>query len=641
MADDLFATKAPLRIITGPAGTGKTEALVRRAAELVAGGAAASSVALFAATPAACDALGVRLAAAFADAGLPSTPDALPHVLTAFEYEMALLSLPEARHALNREPRVMLRFEENIFMEDMKTSGVQPKRLGDMLRFLYRSSCDLEHMTRDWFFNDEEEKVFGLLGQLQDYYGCYVRQMVPYYALRFAKDFPKVTAGHGFAHVLADDFQLLTKASQCLLALAARQSLTVAADPQAACTALEDYPYPAGVEELAAANEGCERVTLAASYAAAGVREALNELLADEALAGKPLLEAATAAGAAALAEGAVAPVTCAFAEPQNELEGVAAMVQSLRKLGFADADIAVTAPKSLWESNLAKALRAAGIPVAAMHRPNVSGDVRTLETSFEGRVVTLLRLLADPSNQLALRCWCGFGDYLANSTIFTDMAKARVHLAIGTTDIQMTAGENALFAQQRERVLSALAQARELLPQLVGLGGEALVRAAAAAVAPDAELPPRFLRAFGTLSQDMDAEAVLASLERNVFLPHFVGNGVNLGLTCDFAGLRPRAVIASGMVNGLTPESRYFDPTSVERDKRPAMLAKEAAKAYAAAGRAQESLRFTYFTSVGLVEAEHMRLKVERVRLLNGRRMCEVHPSETIRALTGVRFND
>ena len=638
MTEDLFATKARASIVTGPAGTGKTQALVRRAVELVAGGAAPGTIALFAATPAACDALRARLAAAFSDAGLPAESAALPHILTAFEYEMALLSLPDARHALNREPRIMLRFEENIFMEDMKTSGVQPKRLGDMLRFLYRSSCDLEHMTREWFFNSEEEKVFGLLGQLQDYYGCYVRQLVPYYALRFAKDFPKVLAGHSFAHVLADDFQLLTKASQCLLVRAARESLTVAADPLAACTALEDYPFAGGVEELVRANPACERVALTASYAAADVREALNALLADEPLGGRALL---AAAGGEAPADGTISPVTCAFAEPQNELEGVAAIVQSLAKQGFAFDDVAVAAPKPLWEGNLARALRAAGVPVAAMQRPNISGDVRTLETSFEGRVVTLLRLLADPTNQLALRCWCGFGDYLANSTIFTDMAKAQVHLGLGTTDIQMTAGENALFAQQRDRVLGALSQARELLPQLVGLGGEALVRGAAALIAPDAELSPHFLRAFGTLTDDMDAEAVLASLERNVFLPHFVGGGVKLGLTCDFAGLRPRAVILSGMANGFTPESRYFDPTSVERDKRPAMLAKEAAKTYAAAGRADELLRFTYFTSVGLVEAEHMRLKVERVRLLNGRRMCEIHPAETIRALTGVRFND
>ena len=636
MATNPFATKAHVTVIEGQAGTGKTETLVRRAVELVADGADPAQIAVFAATPAACEVLAARLAAAFSDAGLPAT---LPPVLTAFECEMALLSLPEARHALNREPRVMLRFEENIFMEDMKTSGVQPKRLGDMLRFLYRSSCDLEHFTRDWFFNSEEEKVFGLLGQLQDYYGCYVRQLVPYYAFRFAKDFGAVAAGRGFAHVLADDYQLLTKASQCLLALLARETLTVTSDPLAAYTALEDYPYAAGAADLAAANAGCERVQLDASYASAEVRGALNELLADEPLGGTPLVAADDAAGDAA--DAAIAPVTCGFAEPENELDGVAAIVQSLRKLGFADGDIAVAAPKTLWETNLAKALRAAGVPMAGMHRPNVSGDVRTLETSFEGRVVTLLRLLADPSNQLALRCWCGFGDYLANSALFTDMAKAQVHLAIGTTDIQMTSGENALFTQQRDRVLAALTQARGLLPQLADLKGEALVRKAAAVLDADAQLSPRFLRAFGKLADDMDAEAMLASLERNVFLPRFVGNGVKLGLTCDFAGLRPRAVILSGMVNGFTPESRYFDPTTVERDKRPAMLAKEAAKTYAAAGRAGEVLRFTYFTSAGLVESEHMRLKVERVRLLNGRRMCEIHPSETIRELTGVRFND
>ena len=631
MAVNPFATNARVRIVSGRAGTGKTEALLRRAVELVTDGADSASVVLFAATPSAAEALVRRLAAAFAAVGLQA---ALPRVLTAFECEMALLSLPEARHALNREPRIMLRFEENIFMEDMKTSGVQPGRLGGMLKFLYRSFSDLEHMTKDWFYNTDEEKVFRLLESLQDYYGCYVRQLVPFYAHRFAQDFAGVAATHAFAHVLVDDYHLLTKASQSLLGLLARETLTVAVDPAAAYTAFEDYPYAAGGDDLAAANEGCERVELTAGFAAPEVEETVLALLSDEALGGPK-------AGEEAAEAAKKSPVTCAFAQPQQELEGVATLVRDLHAAGFAYGDIAVACPKPVWEGNVAKALRAAHIPVAGMHRANVSGDVRTLETSFEGRVVTLLRLAADPANQLALRCWCGFGDYLANSALFCDMAKAHVHLALGTTDIQMTAGENALFAQQRDRVLAALEEARRLLPQLAEARGDALVRAAAALIDPEAELSPRFLRAFGTLTNDMDAEAVLASLERTVFVPRFTGAGVRLGLTCDFAGLRPRAMVVCGMVNGLTPESRYFDPTVVERDKRPAMLAKEAAKTYAAAGRANEVLRFTYFTAAGLVEAGQLRLKVERVRLLDGVRTCEVHPSETIRALTGVRFND
>ena len=93
--------------------------------------------------------------------------------------------------------------------------------------------------------------------------------------------------------------------------------------------------------------------------------------------------------------------------------------------------------------------------------------------------------------------------------------------------------------------------------------------------------------------------------------------------------------------MNGLTLPRRYFDPAQLERDKRPALLASEMAKTYACAGKATSALLLTYFAEAPLATAESLKLKVHRVRLREGERVCEVHPSETIRAITGVSYHD
>lgn len=634
--DTPHRTAAQVCRIIGAAATGKTEELMCRISGLLSSGVAPEAIGVFAATPDACAALHTRLVDA-AD-GAP-----VPLVRTALDFQLELLGLPEARHAVGCEPHVMLRFEENIFLEDMKVCGVQPKRLAGMIRFLERSACDLEKMESAWFYNTEEENAFHQLENLQRYYQAYTRQMVPSFAYRFAVDFPVAAGKLAFSHVFIDDYQLLSRASQCLLGLMARETLTVAGDPLARVAVFEEFPYPDGLEELAADNAGCVRVDLSASHAAPAVARAMDVLMADEALAGEGAVAVAPAGtedtSETGAADGAFALL--AFDDPGAELDGVAAKVAGLVAEGIPADQIAVACPKPVWERNTAKALRAVGVPVAGMHRPNVSGDVRSLDASFEARIVTLLKLAANPADRLALRCWCGFGDYLANSALFTGMAKAGVHVALDTAMISTTGEEDALFLQQRDRILASLEEARTLLPQLEGLAGLPLIAAAAKLVSRSQELKPGFLRAFGKVTPDMDASALVAALEQNVQFPRFAGEGVRVALTCDFCGLRPQVMVMDGMVNGMTPAQEYFDPTQVERDKRPAQLAHEAAKVYVAAGKADRRLLVSYFTSAPLVESEHLRLKVERVRFIDGMRRAEIRPSETVRAWTGVRFND
>ncbi len=198
------------------------------------------------------------------------------------------------------------------------------------------------------------------------------------------------------------------------------------------------------------------------------------------------------------------------------------------------------------------------------------------------------------------------------------------------------------LLAQEAEKADAALERAREIGGRLASVRGTALFRSACQAVGlGEAEVPTGIAQAVSEAGDDADAAALCRVIEGACTAATFDETGVRIGLPEDFIGQNLDAMVMAGLVNGLTLPRRYFDAAQMERDKRPALLAAEMAKTYLCAGKAKTSLRFTYFSEAPLATAESLQLKIHRVRLRDGERICEVRPSETIRAITGVYYHD
>ena len=363
------------------------------------------------------------------------------------------------------------------------------------------------------------------------------------------------------------------------------------------------------------------------------VTDAVNLLAADEALDARPIPCACTDQGGCE---------AMAFERPESELKGVVSLVSHHLSCGARPQGIAVAAATRQWAARIAQALQAEGIAASPLSRPSLGGDMRHTDTCRAARAFTLLRLAADPEDPLALRSWCGFGDYLAQSALANAVASGDAALSLRAGVAFADAPESALLRQQAASATTALAEAAEIVDRLSGLRGSALIDAAIVAVGADDDQGAALLRAAAKdAGEQATASALCGAVQDRVLSPSFVGDGVRVGLPEDFAGQTACVVIMAGLVNGLVLPRRYFDPAQMERDKRPAMLAAEMAKTYACAGKAASTLLFTYFTEAPLAEAESLQLKIHRVRLREGERVCEVHPSETIRAITGVSYHD
>ncbi|NHM14958.1 UvrD-helicase domain-containing protein [Xiamenia xianingshaonis] len=605
--------------IVGAPGCGKTEHLVRRIADLLEAGVDPASVLAVCATPTAALAFARRLAAT----GAPHA-DAVA-ATTARALALRVLALPEAEAFTGRRARLLVAFEESFLMEDMKVSGLRPRRLHEMLKFFYRSWTEMADDDPAWLLAGEETEVHTLLKENLAYCQGMLEPEAANLAVRFLRTAPD--AAPRYAHVLVDDYQDLSRASQLLAEAVATESITVAGCEGACVEVFDSYPYAKGLEEFLERFPEADARELDACCHSAAVRTALARLSSDDALAAAHMRTTGEAPA------GTVEALACDDAPA--EFSAVADRVVAALDAGATPESIVVATPNALWTRTLARALDERGVATAALpHTQPVKGDVRDFARSETARMVTLLNLVADPTDAVAWRCWCGFGDHLTNSAAFAAMRESSASAGI-TGDVAALArlaadpspSKQAFVGAQR--VAEAYDQAQTLVPQLAGLEGEALLDAIAAAVTGRDEAAPAVLRGLCLAADDVDAPSMAARARTRTLDPAIDARSAVALVPFDQAvGLSPDVLIVAGLVNGFVPVREYFDLAEMPLDKQERTHATNLRRMYALAGKAGRDLVLSYFTSADLETAGRLKLKIDRIRLKGGQRICAISRS-------------
>ena len=677
-------------LIEGGVGCGKTTALVARVAALLEDGAAPENMLMLAATPDAARVLGARLTEAVGERG-----NAI-EVTCARDVALGLLASEKGRAFSGRAGRLVTPLELGFIMEDMKTSGLKQRRLREMLKFFYRNWTELAGDAEDddgWLVPGEEADVHALLKNVLHFTGGILEPEAAAMAVRFLLACPEVLASAQRTHVLVDDYQMHSRASQHLANLLARDSVIVAADPAAVVEVFDSYPYGEGIGEFTQANEGCERIVLNESHACAAAARAASRLRALLDAGAAPLGDAGAESEAPSPSQSASsatsgttatptvpdrAAIAASFTaleatDPAAEMASVADAVQTALEAGADPSSIYVLAFHPAWERRVARALEARGIATATPVRGRVAaGDYRDLDRCAPARLLTALALVTDAHDALAWRAWCGFGDYLANSAVFADMraeADARGKGFIAMLDeVAAAAPEEGFPGTGIGRVLDAYCTGRTLIEQAQGLEGDELISALADALDLPAEERERTMRLVGALtapepepdapvagasfgaaasalhSSDTttptpsdaaiaapsDARALVARARRRMNAPVFENaeGCVRVGDSAHLTGLSPATLVLCGFVNGFFPARDFFDATVTTPDKQKLVRATDTRRLYAAAGKATQRLAASWFTSIGLVEAETLKLEIGRVKLRRGERIAVTTPS-------------
>ena len=518
--------------ILGKVASGKTEALVHRVVEYLSGQLSGKSVLVLAASPDAAEKLKRHLAAAL-DIPANTLGEQGVRVSTPRAIALEVLGNPKAQAACGRKPRLLLPFEENILLEDVKASGLRPKRLREMLKFFYRSWTELADDEPSWLVSEEEVQVHSLLKECLAFTGGILPNELSNLAVKWLRTDETARKAASYDLVLVDDYQLLSLASQVLAGLLAREGLVVTGDMQATSEVFEEYPYAAGLIEFAQA-DGVQTVQLDACWNSTAVQACCENLIGAaqtheqesrdlagtgengereaRAFAGANNESAQTSVtsqagySAAAVVEASAhaayaetAPVenparnarALSFPTAEAEIAHVAQHIADAIKKGAQPSDFYLAVPNGVWAKSLNRSLEARGISTA--QRPSarmLSGDSRDLRRCKTSRLVTLLALAADPHDMLAWRSWCGFGDWLTHNPGFAALRRYAAQQGLAPYDALATvAADNpcrealgeldAAEQASLERISQAFKTGQAALMQLEGLVGRQLIDAA------------------------------------------------------------------------------------------------------------------------------------------------------------------
>lgn len=670
--------------ILGKVASGKTEALVHRAVEYLSGQSNGKNVLVLAASPDAAEALKGHLAAA-SDIPVNTLDKRGVRVSVPRAIALEVLSDPKAQAACGRKPRLLLPFEENILLEDVKASGLRPKRLREMLKFFYRSWTELADDEPSWLVSEEEAQVHGLLKECLAFTGGILPNELSNLAVKWLRVDATARKAASYDLVLVDDYQLLNRASQVLAELLAREGLIVTGDVQATSEVFEEYPFAAGLIEFAQA-DSVQTTRLDACWNSAAVHACCENLIgaaqtheqesrdlagADGdgergAMPSEAACNAATRvrAGASSTRMDAVPAESPAgyarahaFPTAEAEIAHVAQHIADAIEKGAQPGDFYLAVPNGVWAKSLSRSLEARGISTA--QRPSariLSGDPRDLGRCKTLRLFTLLALAADPRDMLAWRSWCGFGDWLTDNPGFAALRRYAARQGLAPYDAlaavaadsscreafgELDAAEQASL----ERISQAFKTGQAALEQLEGLAGRQLIdtawelldyeQQAQETTAGQERVPADLLRLLDAENPELahDAASLVGRLLAALREPRFplAQNAVHIGDLAASHGSSYRTVVLSGFVNGFIPKHAYFDPVKTPLDRMGLLYGTDARRAYQAAGCAREELFVTAFTQMDALQAERLDLKVDRVFVREGKRLARISPSELI----------
>jgi superfamily I DNA/RNA helicase len=613
------------KVLFGATYTGKTQRLLLEIGSLLRGGAAASEIIVFCATPDAAQSFGTRLQALCPSArGLEVTT---PHA-----FFLNLLDTEDARVATGRKARLLLPFEYDIFLEDLKTSGIRPQRLREILRFFYKGLSELADASEEWLVTNEERELFGMVKGWLDFTGAILGPELANLAVNYLKGSKPALDKARKNYVFVDDFQLLSRASQFASCLLANNCICLTADQSASIEVYEPYPYPNGANEFIKANPNTESVRFSTSYSCHSASKASHALRQEGGLdiSGMEYV-GAEELDCLKLIEGN---------NPQDEMVKVADTIEQLLDSGISASSIAVAAPHSVWRQNILRQLNARGIPAEMLLDAQfLKCDIRSNEKCFHARFLTALNLVADPTDAVAWRCWCGFGDYLANSDAIRSLQnicqteRKTFDAVLEEGDFQQHIPDGLGEDASIRRIANAHADAQALLGRLRGLGGQRLLEAIANELyEPGAHVPEEIKNLVLDCengSEDEDATAMALRARACAVCPTFNrADAVRVVSYGNLVGMSPQHLFLIGFMNGFFPRREYFDGTVLTAEQMQKRYIGDLTVMASVVAKASDGLAVSYCKSLDLEAAERFKLVINRIFFEDNKRVARTEPS-------------
>lgn len=390
---------SPLRVLAGP-GTGKTFSLMRRVARMLVEGAAPSRILVATFTRTAAHDLEQEVARL----GEGRVERVVAGTLHSFCF--GLLSRADVLEMTGRVPRPLLTFEERFLRQDLHHEGFGGLR--DCQKRLEAFGAAWARLQTDdpgWPREPLDRRFQGFLDAwLRFHRAMLVAEMITE-TLRFLRDNPASLYRRHFRHVLVDEYQDLNRAEQVLLDLLAENgTLTVIGDEDQSIYSFK-YAHPQGIADFDRQHADTHDETLVDCRRC----PQLVVTLANSLISNNPHRQVRPLRPSPANPPGEVRVVQ--FRTMRDEAAAIADFIRErIQSEQVTAGQVLVLCPRRQFGYAIRDALQLREIPAHSFfHEEALEGNPTNAAESRAQQAFTLLTLLAQPDDRVALRCWCGF----------------------------------------------------------------------------------------------------------------------------------------------------------------------------------------------------------------------------------------
>ncbi len=383
--------QTPIRVLAGP-GTGKTFALKRRVARLLQDGTHADRILVSTFTRMAAQDLKSELS----DMCIQDVENVCCGTLHAFCF--SLLGQHDVFKITGRTPRPLLAFEERILLNDMDNrdyGGIQ--KLKERLNAFNAAWARLQSQEPGWPTDDLDLSFQkDLNAWLKFHEAMLIGELIPE-SLKYLQENPASPHRRVFQHVLIDEYQDLNRAEQKLLDLLADNAqLCIIGDEDQSIYSFK-FAYPNGIATFHESHSGTYDIYLEeCRRCPKDVVELANTLINNnEHRAPRQLMSRPENP------DGKVHILQ--WNSMQEEARGIADIIKSqVDRNVVTPGQVLILAPCRHFGHAIRDELRHKNIHAHSFF------NEEELEDKKAQRAFTLLTLLANPDDRVALRSWCG-----------------------------------------------------------------------------------------------------------------------------------------------------------------------------------------------------------------------------------------
>ena len=533
---------SPLRVVAGP-GTGKTFALMRRVARLLEGGEAPRRILVCTFTRTAADDLFKEISRLRVE----GTAEIVAGTLHAFCFR--LLWRTEVLTDTGRVPRPLLDFETRFMLEDLSHLG----GIGECQKRLKAFSAAWARLQSEepGWPNDQNDRRFHniLISWLRFHQSMLVGELIPeaYHYLRNNPASPERTA---FAHVLVDEYQDLNRAEQLILDLLAENGmLTVVGDEDQSIYSFK-HAHPEGIAEFSQYHSNTTDETLLECRRCPQlVVDMANDLIGHN-------------------SSRSLRTLTCLPGNPQGEIyivqwtsleeeaEGIGRFVHGrVTSGGVEPGKVLILAPRRQLGYAVRNVLNDLGTSAHSFFNEEVfEGSPKDMTKSVAQQVFTLLSLLANPDDVVALRSWCGYGSPSLRSGAWARIRHHCENTNLSLTGILRQLSDGTLSIANTDQIVGRFRELQIRLAHLQNITGQTLVDA----LFPEGQqwASPFRLYAQIKVEDDCDAPGLLERIKSKIIQPELPTDVeyVRVMSLHKSKGLTADMVILLGCIAGMIP---------------------------------------------------------------------------------------